>query len=322
MRQVRAWLSDWWTRRLPAQPDIRLTQKHIFIVPTLAGYAFVGALLLMLLVAINYQNSLAYALTFILASVGLLGMLHTWRNLAGLQLTGLPAEPCFAGDAACFALRLHAGGRERQAIALTWPGHAPVLVDVPEGSVQQALLCRTAEFRGRLAAGRIRVETRFPLGIWVAWSQVDLAQSVLVYPRPVQSSQERAIFARGTDDVDGGADSAGRGVDDYQGLEAWQRGDSLRRINWKAWSKGQGLWVKHFAEQQGSQVQLDFSAIGGDVEYRLSILCQQVLQLTRREIAFSLLLPGQPMLGPACGSGHQSDCLAALALYGGGMHGR
>ncbi len=59
----RQWFAAWLARRLPPVKSIRLQQQHIFIVPTRTGIAYAAALLLMLLVAINYQNSLAYALT-------------------------------------------------------------------------------------------------------------------------------------------------------------------------------------------------------------------------------------------------------------------
>jgi len=319
MSLLRSWLAAWWSRRLPAQTHVRLGQKHIFIVPTLAGYAFAAALALMLMVAINYQNSLAYALTFLLASVGLLSILHTWRNLAGLQLVGVPAEACFAGTNARFPLRLQASRRPYQAIGLGWPRQELVLADVAKHSESLVELSVAVNRRGKHRVGRIRVETRFPLGIWVAWSQVDLAQTVLVYPKPINAQLELTGVAVGEDVIQGVA-TTGRGVDDYQGLEAWQQGDSLRRINWKVWSKGQGLWVKHFAELKGAQVQLDFSSLSGDLEYRLSVLCAQVLQLTQQEIPFSLKLLEQ-RIGPSSGAAHQTECLTALALFAGGDNG-
>lgn len=320
MNRLRRWLNEWWKRRLPPSASIQLAQKSIFIVPTAAGYAFAVALLLMLLVAINYQNSLAYGLTFLLASVGLLSMLHTWRNLAGLQLDGLSVEPCFAGQTACFAVRLHAGRRSRSAIGLGWNAKSiESLSDIERESMVIAQVYKPTRLRGRMHAGRMRVETRFPLGIWVAWSWIDLAQSALVYPQPIEAKVELMGGAAGEDELDG-VSSGLRGVDDYQGLEAWQQGDSLRRVNWKAWSKGQGLWVKHFTEERGSQLQLDFSSVSGDTEHRLSVLCYLVLKLSQQEQPFSLLLPGQAEQGPASGAQHQTDCLTALALFGGGLH--
>lgn len=104
----------WLNRRIPPASSVELNQRRVFILPTRQGGAFGLALLVMLLAAINYQNSLAYGLTFLLLSLGVVTILHTYRNLAGLRLTALGADPVFAGERAGFRVRLKAcGGRAR-----------------------------------------------------------------------------------------------------------------------------------------------------------------------------------------------------------------
>lgn len=59
----------------------------------------------MLLVGINYQNSLAYGLTFLLMAVFVVTILHTYRNLAGLVLKAGGGAAVFVGEQACFRVR-------------------------------------------------------------------------------------------------------------------------------------------------------------------------------------------------------------------------
>lgn len=315
MERVKHWFFQWWQRRLPPASRVHLNQRQIFIVPTLTGYCFAGALLLMLLVAINYQNSLAYGLAFVLASLGLLTALHTWRNLAGLELQALQAAPCFPGEQAVFPLRLEAARYSRHGISLGWGSLLALQqVDVNFKQGAQVALALPAQQRGWLRAPRLRIESRFPLGIWVAWSRVDLDMRLLVYPQPVEAALPLTA-ACNDDESTEGLLSTQQGVDDYQGLEAWQRGDALGRIDWKAWSRGQGLWVKQFGQLQGSDMLLDYSLLQGSQEHRLSVLCHHVLRLDAEARPYSLQLPGQ-LLGPDSGPGHRSACLAALALFG------
>ncbi len=77
--------------RPPALSILGPKPCRIYILPTRHGYAFVLALCAMLLGAINYSNGLAYALTFLLASLALVSMLHANRNLAGLKF-GVSAQ--------------------------------------------------------------------------------------------------------------------------------------------------------------------------------------------------------------------------------------
>lgn len=184
----------WLNRRIPPASSVELNQRRVFILPTRQGGAFGLALLVMLLAAINYQNSLAYGLTFLLLSLGVVTILHTYRNLAGLRLTALGADPVFAGERAGFRVRLESPRRARQAIAVGWPERPLEYADLAGDAAAEVLLFHPTERRGWLRPGRLRVESRFPLGLLVAWSWVDLRQQALVYPRPLagERSSRRA----------------------------------------------------------------------------------------------------------------------------------
>lgn len=286
--------------------------------PSRTGLAFMAALLVMLLAAINYQNSLAYALTFLLGSVFVVAILHTWRNLGGLTLHASSGEPVFAGETAHLGVRLDGGGRARQALALGWPPQALQWLDVAADEPVAVDLALATRQRGWLRPERLRVESRFPLGILVAWSWVDLQQAVLVYPRPLPGELPRLAGAVQEDEQPAGERPHSRGVDDYQGLRVYQPGDSRRRMHWKAFSRGQGLLVKDFSELTGEELELDFDALPGDTESRLSLLCYWVMAFSARGQPFALQLPDAAF--PAnTGDAHRDVCLRALALHGGGQ---
>lgn len=318
-RLLQRLIMGWLKRRLPPQQRVRLGQKHIFIVPSAAGYGFALCLLLILLVAINYQNSLAYAMVFLLAAIGMLSMLHTWRNLSGLELTGLSVPPCFAGQKAQISLQLRSLRHAHQAIQLSIDAQpeSEIETSIAHAAQEQVQLLLPMAQRGLHPIPRIRVTGRYPLGLWTAWSLVDLGQHVLVYPKPVTAAIQLAGSA--SEQGDDGLQAGGPGVDDYEGLVAWRPGDSLARVNWKSWSKGQGLLVKQFSELKGKQSALDFSALAGDVELRLSLLCAMVLDLSAQDVAYSLRLPAR-QIPVGQGLAHRNECLAALALFAGGRH--
>lgn len=304
----------WTSRRLLAGDSVTLNQRRIFIIPSRIGLAFCMSLLLMLLAAINYQNSLAYGLTFLLASVFLVSIPHTYRNLAGLSLRAGAVPAVFAGEQADFQIGLSSSGLAHQAVALGWTKSSLQMLDVPADGRCEFHLRLPAERRGWLRAPRLRVESRFPLGLWVAWSQVDLQQRALVYPRPLlgalplSDGQAVEIEAQGHC-------LQSLGADDYQGVRAYQPGDSRRRLHWKAYSRGQGLLVKDFTAFSGGELLLDFEALEGDTERRLSSLCYWVEALSMKQQRFALQLSGQ-LIGPDAGEAHRRACLQALAFYG------
>ncbi|WP_374987649.1 DUF58 domain-containing protein [Pseudomonas sp. N040] len=304
----------WLHRRIPPATSVRLDQRRIFIIPSRSGAAFGGALALMLLVGINYQNSLAYGLTFFLLAVFVVAILHTYRNLAGLTLQAGGCAPVFAGEQAAFRIRLLAAEHPHQALALGWPPAPAQLLDVPAQGIAECALNLPANRRGWLRPQRLRVESQFPLGLLMAWSWVDLEQAALVYPQPLPGALPFSAGG-GAALEDAGARASAQGADDFQGLRSFQPGDAQTRLHWKAFSRGQGLLVKDFVSLAGRERWLDLQALEGDVETRLSLLCYWVLRLSESQQPFGLRLPGREIALDS-GVAHRDACLQALALHG------
>lgn len=302
----------WLKRRIPAASQVRLNHRRIFIMPTRAGMGLLLLLVIMLIGAINYQNSLVYAVVFTLGSLFWIGLHHTYRNLASLELHATGAVPVFCGEEAQLSMALVSERREHQAIVMSWPGTTPREVDVDAAMSTSLALYHPTQQRGWLRPGRLRVETRYPLGWFVAWSLVDLDWQVLVYPRPLSLPLPGT---RGSGEGQGDQLWV-EGVDDFQGLRDYQPGDSRKRLDWRAWSRGQGLHTKIFAEPQHESQWLSLEqAPGQNLEQQLSCLAGWVLQLEQRRQPYGLQLPGT-RIQPAVGEAHQGACLRALALFG------
>jgi len=92
-RHLGRWLARLTQPRQPESGCIRLNRRRIYILPTRAGFLYLATLFTMLLGAINYDLALGHALVFLLAGLGLVGMLHTHRNLLGIEITGSAPNP-------------------------------------------------------------------------------------------------------------------------------------------------------------------------------------------------------------------------------------
>lgn len=300
--------------RGPERGTLELVQRRIFILPTGYGLLFVLTLLLMLTGAINYTLALGFVLTFLLAALGVLSILHTFRNLAQLRITPGKAEPVFAGSDAHFSFRLdNPGGLDRYAIGLKRHKRAaPSWCDVEARGSSTVQVAIPAERRGRLRPGRLTAFTRYPLGLCHAWSYVDLDVTCVVYPHPEPAG---APLPPPTP-VRGDGANAGDGRDDFAGLRAYHPGDSPRHVAWKAAARDQGLLTKVFAGRANAELWLNWDdlppALG--VEARLSRLARWVLDADAAGLAYGLRLPGQT-LDPASGRGQRERALEMLALF-------
>src|SRR5436190_3395877 len=131
LADVRQSISDWIFRaQTPESPPVTLAQRRIFILPTRQGYAFAGTLLVLLVASINYALSLGFVLTFTLASMAGVAMLHTWRNLAHLRLRPGRCDPVFAGETARFTVTVETPSQTRFSIALRRRDDEAVYADI------------------------------------------------------------------------------------------------------------------------------------------------------------------------------------------------
>jgi uncharacterized protein (DUF58 family) len=309
--RLRSWLYGFVP---PERGAIVLGHRRVYIVPSRLGWMFAGALGVLLLGSINYSLALGFALTFLLAGLGLAGMVHTARNLAALEVRAGRVEPVFAGEAAQFRLYLcnHAPFDRPAILVRQLASGAQTVVDVAARAVADAVLGVPAARRGRLPLGRVMLETRFPLGLFRAWSYVEPDAHCLVYPRPATSPLPAAAAGA----AGGAARVQSRGTDDFSGLRAYQLSDSPRHVAWKVMARADDMLTKQFSGEAALDLWLEWRALPAalGLEERLSRLAGWVLAAERAGARYGLRLPGGEM-APGRGEPHRSACLQALALY-------
>jgi uncharacterized protein (DUF58 family) len=308
-KYVHAWLFQ---LRGPEHGEVVLVQRRIFILPTRAGVGFALVLILMLVGSINYSLSLGFVLTFMLGSVGFTAMLHTFRNLAGLRITPGRTQPVFAGENARFSVCLQNPTRsERFSITLTRNKVENDVVDIPGESVVVATAAVPATRRGLLRPGRLTVYTRFPVGLYYAWSYVELDTHCVVYPKPAPPGVPLPALAASS------AEGAGPefGSEDFAGLRQYQPGDSVRHIAWKAVARGDVLLTKQFSGRATAELWLSLELLPDplDLETKISRLARWVLDAHTSGLAYGLKLPGAT-IAMSRGEAHRDRCLEALAL--------
>lgn len=293
---------------------IILTQRRVYVLPTGAGLAYAAALGFMLIGAINYNLSLGYALVFLLTGLGLVTLLHTFRNLVQIEISPGRVEPVFAGDMAQFGLQLRNRRKQgRYAIHLNLAGGNAISTDLAADAVTSLNLPLPTSRRGWLRPGRVTLQTRYPLCLVRAWSYVEPDMRCLVYPRPEASPPPLPLSAAG----EAGVARNGTGSEDFSGLRTHQPADSPRHVAWKAVARGQPLLTKQFTGAGTVQVWLDWNQLPPelDIEARLSRLTRWLIDAHARSLSYGLCLPGKTI---PLGQGAQQlrDCLEALALHG------
>lgn len=301
-----------WARRRQGidPPDVELQSRRIYILPTRAGVIFAIIALVMMLGAMNYNNNLGFALTFLLAAVGIVSIHHCHHNLNLLRISALGAEPVFAGESWQFRFSLqNSRSHPRWQLRLSWDGQGEeACTDLEDGRQVVLKLPLAATHRGLLPVPRLRVATCYPLGLLEAWSWLNLDLNGLAYPPPAGYARGQATAERSHSGLDA------TGEDDYAGMRPWRAGDSPRRMAWKALARTGQQLVHEYRGGAGAPVWIDWeSETGSDIEERIARLARRVVDAHAMSAVYGLRIPGVTIPLDR-GSEQRHRCLRALAL--------
>jgi len=300
-------------RRGEGALPFRLAHRNIFVLPTAFGLAFGLMLIFMALGGLNFNNNMALLLVFVLGTITVMTTLLTYRNLAGMQIEGIRSEPVFAGEPARFRVFLgnpEPRGRLTVQAGLA-SGGAQDCRDLAGGTTGSLCLRVPSRRRGWLELPPFRLESRYPLGLFRAWSWFFPKSRCLVYPAP-------ARFAPPLPRTGSGKHGKARKGDGEQvhGLRKYREGDSLRRVAWRTSARHNELYTREMETPEEEACVLSWDLLAGmDTERRLSVLTAWVIQADHRQLTYSLVLPGTAT-GPGNGPAQRVRCLELLALFG------
>jgi uncharacterized protein (DUF58 family) len=311
---VRQRAAEWARRRQgPDRLPLTLGRRRLYILPTRAGIGFAVSVVTMLVAGLNYTNSVALLLAFVLAGFALVAMHQCHRNVLGLSLLGAAGAPLFAGSKGTLRLTFENASRVgRYRVEVAAGEEAAVVLDLPAGSHGQLELPIHAGRRGLQRIDRLRLSSTHPYGLFRVWTWIHAPIVVMVYPRPGGSLPLPA---------DSGARS-GRsprdttGADEWLGLRPFRDGDSPRQVAWKAYAREAPLLVKEYSSAGSTLRMLSLEqARQPDIESRLAQLARWIVDADARGDLYGVELAGERI--PAHrGSDHRHRCLCALALYG------
>jgi len=319
MTLVQRWRKLIFLEHKPESGEVVLRQRRVFTVPSKPGWMFILLLLILFIASTNYNLSLGFALTFVLAAVAAINAFFGFRNLAYLHLHAGTVSPVFAGEDARYTIHIdNRHAYTRYAIWIGFHHHAyPAKpCDIAAHSQLSLQLSYPTSERGWQPIPRIRLETWFPLGLLRAWSTWLPDSQALVYPRP--EPDPPPLPRAGNQQQDHAGQS---GQEDFSGVRAYQPGDALKHLAWKHIARidtaiGGQLISKQFSGGSGTDIRLDFHALPRhmDTELKLSRMTSWVLEADNSGQNYSFCL-NQHQFPAASGIAHRDACLRALALF-------
>ena len=309
--RLRLWFLDRVRRRRgEVALPFELEYRNIFVVPTSFGFAFGLMLMFMALGGLNFNNNMALLLVFIFGVIAQLTTVLAYRNLVGITIQDIHADPVFSGEHAVF--RVFLGNSEIRPRLTIMGGFRKLqdCVDVAEQSASQLVLKQASEHRGWLNMEPFKLETRYPIGLFRAWAWFFPDARCLIYPQPAVKPPPLPRTGGGT----GKRARKGEG-DQVHGIRQYREGDPMKRVAWRSSARHDQLYTREMETPRDESCELNWAALSGvPTEQRLSILTAWVLMADHKQVPYSLVLPDETI--PAgLGDRHREKCLEKLALF-------
>ena len=304
---------DPWPDRLirpRCSASLRLGLRNLYILPSSFGWLWLLGCAALYLMGTGASSSGALLLAYGGLGLFLLAPFLTQFNLQGLELRcGEPAGG-FAHQPLLYPLQVISGCDRLQLRAWFRQEGEGWCGTVHTGQSRIAVPW-TPTRRGLQRPGRLRLESRAPLGLFICWTLWEPEAQQLVYPArragPVDlieldPSGERSAQA---------SEEAGPGTEEWRELTPHRPEEGPGRIAWKQLARSGSRLSKQFSDPKPQDPVLT-PAAGRPLENALEHLCDRCCRLAAAGEPFGLALHG--CLVPASsGTRHLQRCLELLA---------
>lgn len=316
----------WLSRRNPQQYEHQLTSRNIMIYPSRFGFTYLLFVVVLFLLATNYQNNIILLLSYLLASLFITVMLHSFYNITKLSFSSIAQQSGYANDTLYFPIYVKTTKIHYDINAFFSNRSLPTIASkIEQCQLGANILTLTYKptSRGQHQLGRVTVFSEYSLGFFVSKSILDFGHCALVYPQPKTLNLTKLLGGSQTKDNASNTHQTSnfKGNDDFFELKRFVIGESNSSIAWKQEAKGRGRFSKHYHQYQSQLVWLSIIDMPGEsVEMKLSYLSFLVSELTALNQEFGLALSSNVNdksinIAPNTGVKHQQACLTALALY-------
>ncbi|WP_154222231.1 DUF58 domain-containing protein [Marinicella rhabdoformis] len=310
MVKIKTFIDGFINRRGVEPLPVEFNWRRIYVLPSKPGLFFAVIWVVMLMAALNFNNNMGLMLVFLLFGMTQVMLLQTFFNMRNITLRRIKVEPVFLGDVAEAQLEL-CHSQDKWQVVSSSLGKEKV-AHIEHGVGLLPFHFETIK-RGYEPVPRIKLFTRYPMGLFTVWVYCTPDTSALVYPKP-----ERPVPAYPSHGgVDGEKDLPIKG-DELASVREYQVGDPLRDIAWKKTAQSDKTWVKQYESTQGKHMMFDFEQMHmAHTEAKLSRLAAWVIQAEHENIDYQLVLPGFSS-EMTHGAAQMALCLKQLALFGGG----
>ncbi|PIE74661.1 MAG: hypothetical protein CSA18_03675 [Deltaproteobacteria bacterium] len=302
------------SRKISSFPSY-INKKYIYIIPTSPGIIFLSVIFIIFIGSFNENNNMGLLFSFFLFSLLVTSIWETRKNLLNLKINSINIENTFAGQNSRVIINLSSEKKDKEMIVLKARDCEALVELIKKNSAITAEIFYSSSRRGIFEPETIIISSSSPFGIFRAFSYIIPADKQVVYPKP-SFQPIPPHYTMDSDEISDTGSRIKKNEENYNGLREYVKGDNIKRISWKAYSKGLGLFVKDFE----TNVDKDEILILWDkipienTEEKLELICKTILDFDSAGTKYGLVMPDLK-IPVSKGEKHRINCLSALAEF-------
>lgn len=310
-QRAEKWLPGLTRYRHKEALPITIYTRRIYILPSYFGIGFGILLCVMLLGSLNFNNNAALLLTFLIAGMTIFSTIAAVKNIQGICLSSIQAQPVHAGEQLIIKLYFENLQHEIKSEIQLQIKDQTITFNLSSTGDTITISLPTKQ-RGLHALGPCTISCTFPFGLFRAWSVLHPDFKTWVYPKPDLMGIPLPL----EDSPQETARQQQHYGEEWQGLRAYNSSDAMRHIAWKQSAKHHTLLSKDFKQAQQRMVTLNWHQLAHlHSEARIARLTRWILQAQAKKVAYRLILPRETLTTTISNDQeHYHKCLRALAL--------
>lgn len=311
-QQIKSLWSKWVKKRNRSGNPQTLNSKNIYILPSAFGCAYGGVIIILFLVAINYQINTIFLMAFLLVTIGILSAWEAHANFKDLSFTLIALDDAQQGVPAKITLFIQANKKNRFGLEFQIASQNKIRLEKIPGIGINFTIPIETKIRGYFPLPTITIRSFFPFGLFKVWSYVYFEEHYYVYPQPINPGFWPTPF------LDQHTQEKYRlGDEEFYDLKPVENPwTEPNLIAWKIAAKGQGWYLKTMASHEADYWLFQLADLPTqDSETKLQNLSYWLQTAESNGFIYGLRLPTFSDIGFAHGKEHLMLCLRQLALY-------
>ena len=263
----------------------------------------------LLLLAIGYNNNLLYLFVFFVISVSWTGMIITNQNLAKIEISGIDSHELHAGEINQIYLILkNVGKSEALDIFISGRNVSGEIRQLKAGESTRCACQWTPFVRGRTQLPSLSIFSTYPFAMLHAWKVFVSENTFIVFPK--RSGQRQFPTLAGSSEQ---LSEVGL----FKELRELRNFDSMRRVDWRASLRRQQILIRAFEDIKvisNREFTWESTHHLENNDSRISQLALWVDLAEKDGALYSLTLPGYRSALDQ-GANHKHALLTQLALF-------